>query len=57
MSVIQIEGGHPLNGELVIQGSKNAVLPVMAAAVLHNGITVIENVPRIQDVFCMLGIL
>ena len=57
MSVKQIEGGHPLNGELVIQGSKNAVLPVMAAAVLHNGITVIENVPRIQDVFCMLGIL
>ena len=29
----------------------------MAAAVLHKGTTVIHNVPRIQDVFCMLGIL
>ena len=37
--------------------SKNAVLPMMAASVLNRGITVLENVPRIQDVFCMMGIL
>ena len=30
---------------------------MMAAAVLHKGMTVLNNVPRIQDVFCMLGIL
>ena len=30
---------------------------MMAGAVLNNGITVINNVPRIQDVFCMMGIL
>ena len=34
MSAIQIRGLGPLHGELEIQGSKNAVLPVMAAAVL-----------------------
>ena len=28
---------------------------MMAGAVLNNGITVINNVPRIQDVFCMMG--
>ena len=27
------------------------------ASVLNRGITVLENVPRIQDVFCMMGIL
>ena len=30
---------------------------MMAAAVLHKGMTVLNNVPRIQDVFCMMGIL
>lgn len=57
MSVIEIQGLRPLEGEIKIQGSKNAVLPMMAAAILHKGRTVIANVPRIQDVFCMLGIL
>ena len=57
MSVIEVQGLTPLEGEIKIQGSKNAVLPMMAAAILHKGTTVIENVPRIQDVFCMMGIL
>ena len=57
MSGIEIEGLRPLNGDVRIQGSKNAVLPMMAAAVLHRGTTVLENVPRIQDVFCMTDIL
>ena len=30
---------------------------MMAAALLHEGTTVFTNVPRIQDVFCMMGIL
>lgn len=47
----------PDSGGLTVQGSKNAVLPMMAASVLNRGITVLENVPRIQDVFCMMGIL
>lgn len=57
MSEIRICGGRPLCGEIKIQGSKNAVLPMMAASLLHEGVTVIENVPRIQDVSCMMGIL
>ncbi|MFR5601922.1 MAG: UDP-N-acetylglucosamine 1-carboxyvinyltransferase [Lachnospiraceae bacterium] len=57
MSVIQVQGCMPLKGEIEIQGSKNAVLPMMAAAILHKGTTVLTNVPRIQDVFCMMGIL
>lgn len=57
MSVLRIEGLHSLEGTIKIQGSKNGVLPVMAASLLHSGTTVLEHVPKIQDVFCMLGIL
>lgn len=57
MSVIRIQGRHGLNGEIHIQGSKNGVLPIMAGALLHRGTTVITNVPIIQDVICMMGIL
>lgn len=57
MSVIHIQGLQSLHGGIEIQGSKNAVLPLMAAALLHSGTVIITNVPAIQDVFCMLGIL
>ena len=57
MSAIQIQGLKPLEGTVEIQGSKNAVLPMMAAAVLAAGITVIRHVPAIEDVFSMIGIL
>lgn len=57
MSAICACGLHSLSGEINIQGSKNAVLPIMAASLLHKGTVVINNVPRIQDVSCMLGIL
>lgn len=57
MSVIRIRGLQRLQGKIRIQGSKNAVLPVMAAAVLHSGVSIIKNVPQIQDVFCMMEIL
>lgn len=57
LSVIRIQGLHCLEGTIRIQGSKNAVLPLMAASLLHKGTIVLTNVPRIQDVYCMMGIL
>lgn len=57
MSAIVVQGYCPLKGEIEIQGSKNAALPMMAAALLHKGTTVLKYVPIIQDVFCMMGIL
>lgn len=57
MSTIQIRGQASLKGEIEVQGSKNAVLPIMAAAMIHKGTTILENVPRIQDVFCMMDIM
>lgn len=57
VSAIQIQGMRPLHGTIEIQGSKNAVLPLMAAALLAPGTTVIRHVPAIEDVFTMMKIL
>ncbi len=50
MQVFQIEGGTPLEGEVVISGAKNAVLPLQAAGLLADGKMTIRNVPRLKDV-------
>ncbi len=55
--MIHIRGGNVLFGETRIQGSKNAVLPVMAAALLIKDTCVIENCPRISDVCHMQKLL
>lgn len=52
-----IEGGYKLAGEIDISGSKNAALPIIAASILNEGITVIENIPDIRDVKMMCSIL
>ncbi|NCC42761.1 MAG: UDP-N-acetylglucosamine 1-carboxyvinyltransferase, partial [Clostridia bacterium] len=57
MGEIWIEGGYPLSGEVTVQGSKNSVLPMMAAAVLHDGITILHGCPQIADVYAMENIL
>lgn len=57
MNRIEIAGNIPLNGEITVQGSKNAALPLMAASVLHEGKTVLHNCPRILDIEYMAGIL
>lgn len=57
MDAIHIQGGNALFGETKIQGSKNAVLPVMAAALLIEDVCIIENCPCISDVHHMQQLL
>lgn len=57
MDSIHVQGGRSLSGEISVQGSKNAVLPIMAAAVLVKGVTVLKNCPDITDVRCMIKLL
>ena len=52
-----IKGGSPLNGSINISGSKNAALPLMAAAMLAEGKTVIRNIPRLQDIYTFNNVL
>lgn len=57
MTYIQVTGGRKLRGDIEVQGSKNAVLPILAASVLHSGVTTIHHCPDISDVQCMIRIL
>lgn len=57
MSSVRISGGFPLGGEIKLQGSKNAVLPMMAAALLIRGETRLLNCPDIADVRAMAALL
>lgn len=57
MSCLRVSGGFLLDGEIKIQGSKNAVLPMMAAALLIPGETRFENCPDIADVRAMAALL
>lgn len=57
MGAIHIYGGECLDGQTVIQGSKNAALPILAATLLINGICEIENCPDISDVHLMLRLM
>ncbi len=57
MQFFQIEGGTPLEGEVVISGAKNAVLPLQAAALLADGQMTIKNVPRLKDVATLASLI
>lgn len=57
MGLWTIRGGNRLYGTLQVQGSANAALPILAACVVHKGISVLERVPRVTDVEQMLCIL
>ena len=57
MEAIYIHGGIALQGQVRIQGSKNAVLPVLAATLLTKGTSVLDNCPRLSDVYHMQTLL
>ena len=57
MNKLLIQGGVRLDGEVRISGAKNAVLPIMAATLLAEGPTVVENVPHLLDVTTTVTLL
>jgi UDP-N-acetylglucosamine 1-carboxyvinyltransferase len=57
MGQFVIHGGKPLSGEIRASGNKNAILPMLAAALLTDEEVVLQNVPEIRDVASMLEIL
>lgn len=57
MSKYIINGGNKIEGTLKIRGAKNAILPIMAATILNESVSIIHNVPNIADVFVMIKIL
>lgn len=57
MQKLIIQGGEPLSGEVYISGAKNAALPILCASLLTGETLTIENVPHLNDVTTMLGLL
>lgn len=57
MSLLEVHGTCSLQGEVDIQGSKNSILPILAATVLNKGISKIYGCPKILDVYNMIEIL
>lgn len=53
--MLKVAGSQRLSGKVNISGSKNAVLPLIGAALLFKK-TIIRNVPDISDVHTMLAI-
>ncbi|NOS67278.1 MAG: UDP-N-acetylglucosamine 1-carboxyvinyltransferase [Candidatus Peribacteraceae bacterium] len=53
----RVRGGIPLVGDVVVGGSKNAALPLLAGSILAHGETVLRNVPKLRDTLAMLRIL
>lgn len=57
MQKLIIEGGVALDGEVVISGAKNAVLPLLAATLLAETPMTIRNVPRLKDVTTLAAVI
>lgn len=57
MNKLIISKGEPLKGRVKISGAKNSVLPIIAASLLANSISTIEDVPLLNDVNIMCNIL
>ena len=58
MEQLVIHGGNPLCGRVKIGGAKNAVLPIIAAALLGRcGVSVLDDVPALEDVYTISSVL
>ena len=57
MEKLIVRGGRPLKGKVTVSGSKNASLPILAAALLTDELCVLEGVPALRDIASMIRIL
>ena len=58
MEKIYVTGGTgPLRGSVKVSGAKNAALPILAASLLCQGETIIEEIPQLEDVNVMTKVL
>lgn len=57
MSKLIVDGKHKMEGEIDVQGSKNAVLPILAATILSDGKNILYNCPMLRDVEITIEVL
>jgi len=57
MQKLIIKGKKKLVGSIDISGSKNAILPILAAALLTDKVVTLRNIPLVKDVYTMINLL
>jgi len=57
MSSYLINGGKRLDGEIVVNPSKNAAVAILMASLVNEGKTLIKNLPKIEEVFRIIEVL
>jgi len=57
MQKLEIKGGRKILGTVIISGSKNATLPILASTILTNKKIIITNIPIVKDVETMVNLL
>lgn len=57
MDKLVVEGGKKLKGEVEISGAKNSALPILAACLLTDEESILENVPGLRDITTMIKLL
>jgi len=57
MQKLEIKGGRKISGTIIVSGSKNATLPILASTILTNKKIIIKNIPIVKDVETMAELL
>lgn len=57
LTPLHIQGGRELGGEIAIQHSKNAALPIIVASLLSSEPVTLHGIPRLSDVYTILEIV
>ena len=57
MDGLEIDGGKPLHGDIIISGAKNAALPLLCLGLIADAPLILENVPELADTISMEGLL
>ncbi len=52
-----ITGGIPLKGTVLIDGAKNSALSIIAACLLSNEASILENIPQLKDIYSMIEVI
>ena len=57
MEYIEIDGGRELSGDIVLSGSKNSALPILACSLLSDKSFNLSNVPDLLDIKSMINLI
>ena len=57
MQKLEVFGLKKLKGKIIISGSKNASLPILASTLLTNNKIYLKNLPKVKDIETMIKLL